>query len=70
MTGVPLTYVLHELVDIPAKALAKSYPSINDDLIVTGKHSGHQFHIANKCVFTLYKQLIVDGPAWAYAKAM
>ena len=32
-------------------------------------NSGHQFHIDNQCIFVLYKQLIIDGLAWAYAKA-
>ena len=63
-TGMPLTYILCESVDVPVEDLAKSYPTINDNLIVTTMHSGHQFCINNQCVFVLYKQLIIDGPAW------
>ena len=69
-TGVPLTYILHELADVPAEDLDNSYPTINEDLIVTTKHCGQQFYISNQHVFGLYKQLIVDGLTWAYAKAM
>ena len=68
-TGVPLTYVLNESADVPAEDFDKSYFTIDDDLIATMKHSGHQFSIDNQHVFGLYKQLIVDLPAWAYKSA-
>ena len=69
MTVMPLTYVLCELADVPAEDLEKSYPTIDDDLIVTMKHIDPQFSIDNQCVIALYKQLIVDHPAWEYTKA-
>ena len=47
-TGVVLIYILHESVDIPAEIQAKSYPTINDDLIATMAHSGHEFCINNQ----------------------
>ena len=68
MTGIPLTYILHESAAVTDKALAHSYPTIDDDLIGTAKHSGCQFWDDNQHVFTLYKQFIIDGLAWAYAK--
>ena len=62
---MPLTHVLHVSV---SGDVAISYPTINDDLIMTTKDSGHQFHINNQHVFILpYKQLIFDG--YPYAKA-
>jgi hypothetical protein len=60
---VPLNYVIRTLYEPEDDAV---FATEQELMIATAPLTGDQYDIDNECVFGIIKQLILEGPAWAY----
>lgn len=64
--GIPLNYIICSL---DAPLLGTVYETEQEMLIATAPLIGNQFDLDNERVYGIIKQLILEGPAWAYNKS-
>ncbi len=60
---IPLNYVIRS-VETPVPATV--YQTEQEMLIATAPLAGNQFDLDNERVYGIIKQLVLEGPAWAY----
>jgi hypothetical protein len=62
--GAPLEYIVRE--HGPPAAEGTEFTTEHERLVLTTPHTGAAYNEDNGNVWTLIKQLTLDGPAWAY----
>jgi hypothetical protein len=65
----PYTYVFREEADVNAATHAAVYQDHDAWLVATTLLQGDWFTIDNQCVYDEFKNLVVKGPGWSFAKA-
>jgi hypothetical protein len=64
--GTPLSYIILKDISATPEQRTATYPTVDDDLIVTPSHSTASYCIDNGTVLDLLKPLVIGGEGWAY----
>jgi hypothetical protein len=59
--GTPLSYIIRKDITVTPEQRTATYPTVDDDLIVTASHSTASYCIDNGTVFDLLKPLVIGG---------
>jgi hypothetical protein len=70
-SGLPLAYVVREEVAVPIGALDPGYglPTISEEMIARGPHSGTHFQKDNNEVWQMICHVTHGGPGWSWVQA-
>jgi hypothetical protein len=70
-SGLPLAYVVREEVAVPIGALDPGYglPTISEEMIARGPHTGTHFQMDNNEVWQMIRHVTHGGPGWIWVQS-
>jgi hypothetical protein len=68
-SGLPLMYIVRESVGLPLIDLGLLVPTIHDDMIARGPHTGSVYQADNREVWQVIRHVTHEGPGWSWVSS-